>query len=115
MYLWLRFAKLLAVALLFAGSLGAVLPADLRDRRRFAFGVAGPGFILSWFFGFMLLAEISASFLEPWILGAMGLSFVSLNGVLWAVGREGRRSWGSAAFILVTLVGALALMVFRPR
>ena len=115
MYLWLRFAKLLAVALLFAGSVGAVLPADLRDRRRFAYALAGSGFILAWFFGFLLLREVSASFFEPWILGGMGLSFLSLNGVLYAVGREGRRSWGSAVFILATLVGALALMVFRPR
>ncbi len=114
-YLWLRFGKMLAVALLFAGCLGAVLPVDLRDRRRFAYAVAGPGFILSWYFGFMLLGEVAAAFAEAWIYGAMGLSFVSLNGVLWAVGRDGRRSWGSGAFILATLIGAFALMVFKPR
>jgi hypothetical protein len=33
-YLWLRFVKLLAVAHRFAGDVGAVLLADLCDRRR---------------------------------------------------------------------------------
>ena len=45
MELLLHFAKILAVAVLFAGTLGAFVARDLRDRRRlFAYALAGPGF-----------------------------------------------------------------------
>lgn len=114
MYELLRFVKVLAVAVLFAGSIGALLPRDLRDRRIFAYGLAGPGFLLSWLAGFGLVWVLSTPLTATWVLGGLGLSFVSLQGVLYAVGREGRRTWGAAAVVLVPLVATIALMIFKP-
>jgi hypothetical protein len=112
--LWLRFAKLLAVALLFSGTLGAFMPRAIEDRRRFAYVLAGPAFLATWASGFGLAYLLRTSLFEPWLLSAMALSFFSLQVVLFAVGREGRRGPVSVSLALVTLVASLALMVFRP-
>jgi hypothetical protein len=113
-YALLRFFKVLGVALLFTGSIGALLPRDLRDRRRFAYALAGPGFILSWACGFLLVRQLEISFLTGWVLEGVGLSLVSLQGVLYTVGREGRRTWGSAVVVLAPLLATLAVMIFKP-
>ncbi len=110
----LRFAKILAVATLFAGTVGALLPRDLRDRRVAAYALAGPGFGLTWACGFGLTASMEVPLLSTWILGAMVLSFFSLQVVLYAVGKEGRRSPVVAALALAPLVGAVALMIWKP-
>jgi hypothetical protein len=110
----LRVVKVLAVAALFAGSIGAVLARDLADRRRFAYWLAGPGFGLAWATGFGLVAVTAVSLLSWWILGALVLSFFSLQVVLFAVGREGRRGPVTASLILLPLVATVVLMVYRP-
>lgn len=110
----LRFLKLGAAMLLCAGTVGAFLPRDLEDRRRAAYFLAGPGLGLSWALGFVLAWARGHSPLSAWILGAIALSLVSLNVVLWATGRDGRRSGTSAALALGTLAGSLALMVWQP-
>jgi hypothetical protein len=112
--LLLRFAKVLAVAALFAGTTGAFLARDLRDRRVFAFVLAGPGFGLAWACGFGLAASMELPLLSTWALGAMVLSLFSLQVVLYGVGKEGRRGPIAAALALVPLVGTVALMVWRP-
>jgi hypothetical protein len=114
-YTLLRFVKVLAVGALFAGSIGAILARDLADRRRFAFWLAAPGFAVAWICGFLLVAVTDRALLVPWTIGGVALSIVSLNGVLYAVGKEGRRTLGAAALILVPLVATVALMVWRPE
>jgi hypothetical protein len=114
LYPLLKFVKLLAVAALFAGSIGAVLAEDLGDRRRFAYALAGPGFAVTLGTGFGLAWVTQVSLLSWWILGALGLSLVSLQGVLYAVGKDGRRGAGIAAFILLPLIATVALMVWKP-
>ncbi len=111
---FLRFAKVLAVAALFAGTVGAFLPRDLGDRRLSAYALAGPGFGLAWACGFGLAASMEVPLLSTWILGTMVLSFFSLQVVLYAVGKEGRRSLTVALLALSPLVGAVALMVWKP-
>jgi membrane protease YdiL (CAAX protease family) len=113
-YLALHFAKLVAVALLFTGSIGAVFAKDYADRRRFAYALAGPGFGLSWILGFVLAGTVPFSLLSTWILCGLGLSFFSLQVVLYAVGKDGRRTPLTATLILAPLVATLALMVFKP-
>jgi hypothetical protein len=108
------FLKLLGVGALFAGSVGAVLPHDIADRRRFAYAVAGPGFGVSWGCGFGLAGLTSQSLLSTWAIGSMALSLFSIQAVLWSVGKEGRRGPGAWVAILAPLVGTLALMVWRP-
>jgi hypothetical protein len=114
MILFLRFVKIVAVALLFAGTLGAVAARDLRERRSCAYALAGPGFGLTWACGFGLAASMEVPILSSWILGAMVLSFVSLQVVLFAVGKEGRRTPVVGALALAPLLGAVALMVWKP-
>ncbi len=114
LYLALHFVKVIAVALLFTGSIGAVLARDIDDRRRFAYAIAGPGFGLSWIVGFVLAGTVPFSLLSTWILGGLALSFFSLQVVLYAVGKEGRRTPLTATLILAPLVATAARMVFKP-
>jgi hypothetical protein len=110
----LRFAKLLAVATLFTGTLGAIVARDLRDRRLFAYALAGPGFGAAWACGFGLVASMEVPFLSTWILGGMALSFSSLQVVLYSVGKEGRRTPLVGVLAMGPLVGTMALMVWKP-
>ena len=110
----LKFVKVLAVAALFAGTVGALLPRDLDDRRRAAYALAGPGFGAAWLCGFGLAAFEEVPILSGWILGAMALSLLSLQVVLYAVGKDGRRTSVTAALALLPLTAAVALMVWRP-
>jgi hypothetical protein len=110
----LHFAKLVAVAALFTGTVGAVLPRDLADRRLFAYALAGPGFGLTWLCGFGLAAALEVTIATVWIVGAIVLSLFSLQVVLYAVGKEGRRSPTVAALAVGPLVACVALMVWRP-
>ena len=112
--LWIKFAKLLSVTLYLSGSLGAVFARDLEDRQRFAYQLAGPGFGLTWLLGFVLAGLMGQSYLATWILGALALSFASLQGPLFAVGRVGRRTVLSSLVILGPLVATVGLMVFKP-
>jgi hypothetical protein len=110
----LRFLKILSVAALFTGSIGAVLPRDHEDRRRFAHWIAGPAWLLTWASGVLLAWATGVSLLSTWILGAFVLTLISQNAVLWAVGKDGRRSVGAALVILVPLIVTVALMVWKP-
>ena len=112
--LLLHFAKILSVAVLFAGTLGAVAARDPRDRRICAYALAGPGFGLSWGCGFGLAASMDLPLLSTWILGGMALSFLSLQVVLYAAGKEDRRNAVVASLAIAPLVGTVALMVWKP-
>jgi hypothetical protein len=114
LYPLLRFAKVLAVAALFTGSIGAIVAKSIEDRRRFAYWLAGPGFGATWAAGFGLASVTSTSLLSLWILSAFALSMLSLQFVLYTVGKEGRRGPFVAAFIVGPLVATVALMVWRP-
>jgi hypothetical protein len=112
--LLLKFVKVLAVAALFAGTVGALLPRDLGDRRRAAYALAGPGFGVTWLCGFGLAAFEEVPILSGWILGAMALSLLSLQVVLYAVGKDGRRTPATALLAVLPLAATVALMVWRP-
>jgi hypothetical protein len=112
--LLLKFIKVLSVAALFSGTVGALWTRDLGDRRRFAYALAGPGFGVTWLCGFGLAAYEEVPILSGWILGAMALSLLSLQVVLYAVGKDGRRTVGTALVALLPLAATVALMVWRP-
>lgn len=111
----MKFTKLLGVAMLFTGTTGAMLARDLEDRRRFAYWLAGPGFALTWLLGFALAGFLGVSITVMFIVLALPISLFSLQVVLFAVGREGRRTPLTAALALLPLLATLALMVWRPR
>lgn len=113
-YLLLKLCKLLAVAALFSGTIGAVFARDLGDRQRFAYWLAGPGFGLAWVLGFLLAYVMGVGFLRFWVICALVLSLFSLQVVLFAVGREGRRSATVATLALAPLVATVALMLWKP-
>lgn len=114
--LWLRLVKLVGVLLLVAGSLATVLPLEMpqRTRRRFAFAVAAPGLLLTWVFGFLLAYVMGHRLFSVWIVSSMALSLLSLQGVLYAAGKEGRAGPKVAAFTLGTLLAIAALMIWKP-
>jgi hypothetical protein len=114
LYLLTRFTKALAVAALFTGTIGAFLPRDLVERRRFATFFAGPGFVVSWGAGFLLAYLSSTSLFSGWLLGSMALSLFSLQVVLYTVGKDGRRGPITAFLATASLTATLALMVWRP-
>ncbi len=114
MYELLRFLKILAVAALFTGSIGAVVARDIDDRRRFAYALAGPGFGACFVLGFILSWSLSLPVVTTWVLSAIALSFFSIQVVLFSVGKEGRRTWITATLILVPLVATVALMIWKP-
>jgi hypothetical protein len=112
--LWLRFAKLLGVLVLATGTVAAVFPGlEGKVRKRFAYLVAGPGFGVTWIAGLLLVHWRGHSMLSTWVVGSLAGSLISLQGVLYAAGRE-RTSLTVASVALVPLVIVLALMVWRP-
>jgi hypothetical protein len=111
---FLKFTKVIGVALLFSGSIGTVLSTSHADRRRFAYALAGPGFWITWLSGVFLLIATDGSPLTLWVIGSMILSIVSLNAVLYLVGKEGRRSGIASALVIVPLLCCVALMTFKP-
>lgn len=112
--LWLRFAKLLGVLVLVAGTVAAVFPGlEGRARRRLAYLVAGPGFGMTWIAGLLLVHWRGYSMLSTWVVVSLAASLVSLQGVLYAAGRE-RTSLTVGAVAILPLVLVLAMMVWRP-
>lgn len=112
----LRFLKVLSVSLFVAGALGATLPWSMPHalRRRFAFHLAAPGFLLTWASGFVLAGLAGHSFLAPWILASLALSLFALHGVLYSAGKEGRAGAKPFAIVALLLLATIALMVWRP-
>ncbi|MGB0678998.1 MAG: hypothetical protein ACPGUV_04995 [Polyangiales bacterium] len=111
--LTLRLAKWLAVLLFVSGAVGGVFCRDFAERRRFIYCLAGPGLGLSWLVGFALLFALGRSPLQGWVLGALALSLLSLQGLLFIAGKPCRRSLVSSLVVLLPLVGTVALMVWR--
>jgi hypothetical protein len=114
MFALLRVLKILAVAALFSGTLGAFLPRDLRDRRLAAYALCGPAFGVTWACGFGLAWVEEVSLVSTWVIASMALSLFSLQVVLFAVGKEGRRTPLLAALAVAPLASTVALMVYRP-
>lgn len=110
----LRFVKLVGVAMLATGTVGAFVPRALEDRQRFAYPIAGAGFGITWLLGVFLAFGGGVSLFAAWIVGSAAMSLVSINVVLWSVGKEGRRSPRAAAIAIALLVASLALMVWKP-
>jgi hypothetical protein len=110
----LRLVKLLAVAALFTGTIGAAVARDPADRRIFAYAFAGPAFGVTWACGFGLAALEQLPIFSTWVLGAMALSVFSLQVVLYVAGKEGRRGPVVTALAVGPLVATVALMVYRP-
>lgn len=112
---WLRLVKLLAVAALGAGTVGAFLPRALEDRQRAAYFVAGPAFGVAWACGFLMVWAQQRTLLSTWLIASIALSIFALNVVLWSVGKDGRRGPVAATLGIGSFALTIALMVLRPE
>lgn len=112
--LLLRSLKVLSVALLFSGTLGTFVSRNFEDRQRFAYYLAGPGFGLTWGTGFVLAWAGSMPALTLWTVGAMTLSMLSIQLVLFTAGKEGRGGAVSGGIAAACLAGCVLLMLLKP-
>ena len=87
-----RIIKLLAVAALAAGSLGAGFAAEQRDRLAAAFWVATPAFLVTWIAGFAMAKAGGHSLGAPWIALAMATSLMGFHHAILACRKSGRRA-----------------------
>lgn len=110
----LQCVKLLAVIGLFVGTSGVFFTDDHQRQQRAAFWLAGPALGVTWVVGFVLAWARNISTLTPWIVGAMLLSLISINAVLYTAGRPGRVSKTTTACAILPLVCSVALMIYRP-
>lgn len=110
----LRLLKLVAVMALASGTVGAFLPAALEDRQRAVYFVAGPAWGVAMVLGFVLTWTRGVSLLSTWVLASLVLAIVQIQVLLFAVGKDGRRTIGSASLAIALLVGIVALMVYQP-
>lgn len=113
--LWLKFVKLLAVSGFAAGTLGAFMSRDWQDRKRYAFGVAGPAFGLTWLSGILMAVGNAVSLFALWILIAAASSFISLQIALFCAAKEERNSIRAGVIAHLLLVAAVAAMLWRPN
>ncbi len=114
-YELLKILKMLGVAALFSGTIGALLPRSLDDRRRAAYLLAGPGFGITWIGGFGIAIVQQLPLVSWWSVTAIVLSLFSIQVVLFSVGVEGRRNGLVAALAITPLVGCVVAMVLRAR
>ena len=110
----LRLLKLLAVMALAAGTVGAFLPEPLSDRQRAVYFVAGPAWGLAMALGFVLTWSRGLSLLSTWVLSSLVLAIVQIQVLLFAVGKDGRRTLATGAIAVGLLVLIVALMVYQP-
>lgn len=110
----LRLIKHLAAMALMAGVVGAFLPRALEDRQRAAYFVAGPAWGVAVAVGFFLTWARGISLLSGWVLASLVLAIVDIQVVLFAVGKDGRRTPLTAALAIGTLVAIVALMIYQP-
>lgn len=110
----LKIGKLLAVVAFFTGAIGATYSRSWEDRQRAAYRLAAPGFFGVWGFGLGLTQLQGVRLFSHWILFGALCSLVSINGVLYAAGREDRATRGARVTALAPLVLAVVLMVWRP-
>ncbi|HLV20855.1 MAG TPA: hypothetical protein VKZ49_08230 [Polyangiaceae bacterium] len=110
-YFLVRFAKFVAVAVLFTGTIGTLFAKEQPERDRFALGLALPGWVLTSGIGIGLASVTGTSLLAGWILSAMGLSTASILLLLFYGSR--RRGVLPVVVCLAPLLASLAMMVFR--
>ena len=115
MYLALKFAKLVAVALLLGAAVGALVVDGLEQRRKLVYRIAGPALAATWSAGFGLAWVTQVSIASWWVLAAMVLSLLAVQALLYVAGRDGRRNVWSALLVVAPLVGCIAIMVYRQR
>ena len=113
MLIW-RLLKYIALMLIAVGTTGAFAGRAPAERQRFVYLVATAGLALMWVSGFGLLRTAGYSMRAPFIGGGVALSLVWFYVLVRAVEDPEPRGpmWIGAAAL--PLLGALALMVFRP-
>ncbi|MCX4240522.1 hypothetical protein [Paraliomyxa miuraensis] len=113
-WLWLRFFKLVGVLALAMGIAVALMGGTPAIRRRAAYWLATPGFLLTALAGFGLVRATGASLGAPWISGSLVLGLLAVDLAVSSVEPGRSRSGLRAVACVSSLLAALALMVWRP-
>jgi hypothetical protein len=113
--LFLRLAKFVGVIALAMGVALALAPGSDNGvaRRRAAYWLATPGFIVTWIAGWGMAHTRAISLGKPWISVSMLASIVALHELLRDVEPGRPRSTARTVVILVALFFSLASMVIR--
>ena len=109
-----RFVKYVALLLVAGGTAGAFAAERPDVRQWMVYGVATSGLALTWVAGFGLIRTAGWSMRAPFIGGSIVLSLAWLAVLVWTVERPERRTSLWLGVTVAPLLGALALMVFRP-
>ncbi len=109
----LRLAKLLGVLAFAMGVAIAVAPTQDAARRRAAYWLATPGFIVTWIAGWGMARLAAISLGRPWISVSMLASLIALHELLREVEPGRPRSRARAVVIVVALLVSVAAMVVR--
>jgi hypothetical protein len=110
----LHFVKFLGVSLFVGGSVAALTVKNDDDAVRLAFRVMGPGFLLTYVTGFLLVRLTDRSLLEGWLLSSIATGIVALQVVLWAASKPGRRTPMVKVIVHALQAVTMALMVWKP-
>ena len=97
-----------------AGAIGAVGEGPLATRRQWVYRWATPGFVLLWVAGWGLARASGVSLGAPWITVAMVASLLQLQGMVWAVAREGRGAGWVRVAVGVLFAATVLAMTLRP-
>jgi hypothetical protein len=110
----LRLAKLVGV-LAFAMGIAVSLAPSTEDavRRRAAYWLATPGFLVTWIAGWGMAKMYAISLGRPWISVSMLASLIALHEVIRDVEPGRPRSRVRTTVILLALLVSLASMVIR--
>jgi hypothetical protein len=112
---WFKVFKILAVAGLFTGAIGACITKAARERSIFAYYIYGPSFALAWAMGLFLTFAEGIELFSWWLLGSIALSLLSLNAVLYVAGKDDRATRISVPLAIAPLVISVVLMITKPK
>ncbi len=110
----LRLLKLVGVLAFAMGIAVSLAPStDDAARRRAAYWLATPGFLLTWVAGWGMAKMYAISLGRPWITVSMVTSLIALHETIRDVEPGRPRSRVRTALILLALLASLASMVIR--
>jgi hypothetical protein len=110
----LRLTKLVGVLAFAMGVAVSLAPSTADEiRRRAAYWLATPGFLLTWIAGWGMAKMYAISLGRPWITVSMIASLVALHETIRDVEPGRPRSRMRATVILLALLISLASMVIR--
>lgn len=114
LYTWLKFFKVTAASLFVGAACVSFLLESFRERQRIVYRVCAPAFAATWILGFLLLHAGGIPALQTWIVLGLFCSFVALQILLYAAGKDGRNGTLPRALAAFFILCTLFVMAKRP-